>query len=146
VIDKRRAFILISGLAFAVCFLLSELGTVRHLPWLIGWPPLLFVFTVPSEYRWRFARDNWVREVFIAMTQASFIALTVSTVVAVLMARRSGAHAVNGSDLATLCALIVIGSTLFGVASLVSAWGLYKAFYRPRGPGRASLPWRHRPG
>ena len=73
----KRAFLALSALAFAICFLVSQYGRAKHLRWLGGWPPLLFVFTVPPEYRFRFGSRAWARDVFIAMTTVTCTGLAI---------------------------------------------------------------------
>jgi hypothetical protein len=140
----RGAFVLIAGLAFAGCFMLSELGRAKHWQWLMGWPPLLFIFTVPPEYRWRFTGRSWVRDVFVAMTTTSCMALAISTVAEVaIYGVPIVDHQIVWSGLAQLLLLVVFGGLLFGALSLFSAWGLYSVFYRPDGPasrGRTRPP------
>jgi hypothetical protein len=141
---SRRGFIVISGLAFAGCFLLSEFGRAKHLQWLMGWPPLLFMFTVPAEYRWRFTTGPWLRDVFTAMTTVSWTGLAISSLVEVIVYRvRAVGSPAAPSDLVRLVPIVVLGGMLFGLLSLFSAWGLYSVFYRPEGPaarGRIKTP------
>lgn len=131
-VGGRRGFLLLCTAGFAACFLLSELGRVRHLRWLTGWPPLLFVFTVPPEFRWRFTRGPWVREVFLAMTEVTTSGLAVAALVETALARRQlAAPPPLGPALMQLVPIVVIGGVLFGVLSLFSAWGLYNVLFRP---------------
>ena len=83
----KRAFVVLSALAFAACFLVSEYGRAKQLHWLMGWPPLLFVFTVPPEYRWRFTSHSWAREVFTAMTLITCTGLAIGAVIETLVIR-----------------------------------------------------------
>jgi hypothetical protein len=135
---SKRGFILLSAIAFAACFLASEIGRARHLRWLTGWPPLLFVFTVPPEYRWRFTDSHWAREVFLAMTTATTTGLAIAGVIETFVGRSYFATAATsqslGSALANLIPVVALGGVLFGALSLFSAWGLYSVFYRPDGP------------
>jgi hypothetical protein len=135
----KRAFFVLSALAFAACFLVSEYGRAKQLHWLMGWPPLLFVFTVPPEYRWRFTSHSWAREVFTVMTSITCTGLALGAVIETLVIR-SGfvAPATNPplplrSELAALIPVVALGGLLFGGLSLFSAWGLYSVFYRPDG-------------
>jgi hypothetical protein len=130
----KAAFIVIASLAFAACFALSDFGTVRHLRWLNGWPPLLFIFVVPPEYRWRFGRDPWARDVFVAMTAVTCSGLAIDSIVeaVVYQLRVTGTPAL--ADMARLVSVVALGGLLFGLLSLFSAWGLYSLFYRPDGP------------
>jgi len=130
----KGGFILLSTLAFAACLFVSDYGTATHLRWLNGWPPLLFIFIVPPEYRWRFTRDPWVREVFVAMTAVSAVAVTVSALAEALLYRPRADHPPPWSDLVLLIPVVAVSSLLFGALALFSAWGLYSVFYRPGGP------------
>lgn len=130
----KSGFILLSTLAFAGCFLLSDYGTAKHLQWLNGWPPLLFIFVVPPEYRWRFAPDLWVRDVLVAMTTVTCAGLMLSACVEAFVYHLRDSAPSPSSDLLRLIAVVVLGGVLFGVLSLFSAWGLYSVFYRPGGP------------
>jgi hypothetical protein len=137
----KRAFIALSALAFAICFLVSEYGRARHLRWLGGWPPLLFVFTVPPEYRFRFATGAWARDVFIAMTTVTCTGLAIGVIVETLVVRSHPAAAAAPlpalpAALFELIPVVVLGGLLFGALSLFSAWGLFSVFYRPEGRGR----------
>lgn len=131
----NRGFIVLAALAFAACFLLSELGRGEHIRWLNGWPPVLFVFTVPPEYRFRYTGKAWVWAVFSAMTIVTAVGLAIGSVVELLVERHHLAAAQPlGPDLVKLIPVVAIGGCLFGALSLFSAWGLYSLFYRPEGP------------
>jgi hypothetical protein len=134
----RRAFVALSALAFAACFLVSEYGRAKQLHWLMGWPPLLFVFTVPPEYRWRFASRSWAREVFTVMTLITCAGLALGAVIETLVIRSRFVAPANPplalpSELVALIPVVALGGLLFGGLSLFSAWGLYSVFYRPDG-------------
>jgi len=135
----KRTFVILATLAFAVCFLVSEYGRVRHLRWLGGWPPLLFVFTVPPEYRFRFTSGPWLREVFLTMTTVTGAGLAIAVLIETLVLRSQASTAGPlpslSSALISLIPIVVLGGLLFGALSLFSAWGLYSVFYR-RDAGR----------
>jgi hypothetical protein len=152
VFGGKRGFIVVATLAFAACFLLSELGRARHWLWLTSWPPLLFVFTVPPEYRWRFATRSWAREVFVVMSSITAVGLAIAGVIEVIIGRSRSAATpappVLAPDLVKFALTVAIGGLLFGLLSLFSAWGLYSVFYRPEGPisrRRSGPPTQGRP-
>ena len=129
---SKRVFVILATLAFAICFLVSEYGRVRHLRWLGGWPPLLFVFTVPPEYRFRFTSGAWLREVFLTMTTVTGTGLAIAVLVETLVIRSQASAASLpslSSALISLIPIVVLGGLLFGALSLFSAWGLYSVFY-----------------
>jgi hypothetical protein len=131
----NRGFVILATLAFAACFLLSQFGRAQHLRWLTGWPPLLFVFTVPPEYRWRYTGKVWLWPVFSAMTIVTGAGLAIASVVERLVERHHlSPPPALGTDLVRLIPVIAIGGLLFAVLSLFSAWGLFSLFYRPEGP------------
>jgi hypothetical protein len=134
----KRAFVVLSVLAFAACFLVSEYGRAKQLHWLMGWPPLLFVFTVPPEYRWRFTSRSWAREVFTVMTSVTCTGLAIGAVIETLVIRSRLVASANPplalrSELIALVPVVALGGLLFGALSLFSAWGLFSVFYRPDG-------------
>jgi cytochrome b subunit of formate dehydrogenase len=128
----NRGFIVLAALAFAACFLLSEFGRARQLRWLTGWPPVLFVFTVPPEYRFRYTNRAWVWPVLRAMTTVTVTGLAIASVIERAIERHHlAAPPPLASDLVKLIPVVVVGGLLFGALSLFSAWGLYSLFYRP---------------
>jgi hypothetical protein len=131
----HRGFIAVAAPAFAVCFLMSQLGLSHQLRWLTGWPPLLFVFTVPPEYRWRYTDKAWAWPVFKAMTIVTATGLAIASVIETLIERHQLVVAPPlWSDVARLIPVVAIGGLLFGALSMFSAWGLFSLFYRPDGP------------
>jgi hypothetical protein len=131
----NRGFIVLATLGFAACFLLSELGRAQHFRWLTGWPPVLFVFTVPPEYRFRYTDKAWVWPVFSGMTLVTVAGLAIASAVERIIERgHLAAPPPLASDVLGLIPVVVIGGLLFAVLSLFSAWGLYSLFYRPRAP------------
>ena len=133
-LSDRVAFVVLSTFAFAICLLLSDLGTARHLVWLRGWPPLLFVLTVPSEYRFRFTGSAWALEVFQTFTAICTTALIITVAVDATLHRvHIDAHS-PWRNIGELVVLVGIGGIAFGLMSLLSAWTLYTVAYRHDGP------------
>lgn len=129
----NRGFLVLATLGFAACFLLSEVGRAQHLRWLTGWPPVLFVFTVPPEYRFRYTEKAWVWPVFSGMTIVTVTGLAIASAVERIIERgHLAAPPSLEADVLGLIPVIAIGGLLFAVLSLFSAWGLYSLFYRPR--------------
>jgi cytochrome b subunit of formate dehydrogenase len=136
----NRGFIALAAMGFAACFLLSELGRAHHWRWLTGWPPVLFVFTVPPEYRFRYTNKAWVWPVFSAMTLVTITGLAIASMIERLVERQHlAAPPTVASDVVRLLPVVVIGGLLFGALSMFSAWGLYSLFYRPDGRAPRAL-------
>jgi|SRR5579862_2733045 len=133
-LSDRAAFVVLSTFAFTICLLLSDLGTARHLLWLRGWPPLLFVLTVPSEYRFRFTPGRWAREVFQTFTAVCTTALILTVAVEATLHRVHIDMRAPWTDIGELVLLVGVGGIAFGVLSLVSAWTLYTVVYHRDGP------------
>jgi hypothetical protein len=127
-------FVVLSTFAFAICLLLSDLGTARHLLWLRGWPPLLFVLTVPSEYRFRFTGTRWAREIFQTFTAVCTTALIITVAVEATLHRVHIDAADPWRGIGEIVVLVGIGGIAFGLLSLVSAWTLYTVAYHRDGP------------